>query len=178
MLSAKPLSLTRSLRLLLVLLPLSHSQAAEPVTADTVDRAALTQATLELQRDLLLAQEKLQDRERLGLALYLDITPSAKGKIQSIRISLDDQTVVQRDLTAVEQDLLTGGAMQELGVIALQPGTHVLKTTVTGSGRSVTKTLALDKSPGRDHLKITITTLLQQRSPDILYRHDTWAAIQ
>ncbi len=179
MLSANKVSLILALCLSLALLPLSHSQAADPMPGDTVlDRAALTRATLELQRDLLLAKEKYRDEERRGLALYLDIDKLARGKIESIRITLDKNTIIQQDLDAREMEMLAAGAMKRLGVIPLPRGIHVLQTTVTGGGRHVTKTVELDKSDGRDHLKITITRLLQQRTPEITYTHETWAAIK
>jgi hypothetical protein len=161
------------LSLALLVAPQSH---ADTSVDTSLDRTVLTRATLELQRDILLTKEKYHPEERLGLGIYLDLGDLAKVNIDSISITLDGVTAIQQTLDAAEMAMLMDGAMKRLGMIPLRPGSHVLKTTVKSGGRSVTKTVELDKSAGRDHLRITITSLPQQHAPDISYTHETWAA--
>lgn len=165
----------RTLILPLVLLSMAPSRADVLLSDDTLDRASLTQATLELQRDLLLAEER-HSHTLTGLALYLSVDDSIKDKIQSIGIALGGETILQQPLSPSEADMLADGGMKRLDVIALPPGRHELRATISAAGKNVTKTIDLDKSAGRDHLKISITTLPIQRTPEIVFTHEQWTA--
>jgi len=154
--------------------------ATSPCHADTTagtspDRAALTRATLELQRDLLLAEEQYRPEERFGLNIYLSLGNLAKINLDSISISIDGTTAIQQKLNESELDMLMDGAIKRLAMLPLSVGNHILQTTLQVNGRSITKTVELDKSAGRDNLKITVTRLPQQHTPDITYTHETWA---
>jgi hypothetical protein len=156
--------------------------ATSPCHADTTkagtspDRAALTRATLELQRDLLLTVEKYRPEERFGLNIYLSLDNLAKINLDSISISIDGTAAIRQELDQGELDMLMDGAMKRLAMLPLSPGKHILQTTLQVNGRSITKTVELNKSAQRDNLKITVTSLPQQHTPDITYTHETWAA--
>lgn len=157
----------------LVLLTTQLSQADS-----TSDRASLTQASLELQRDLLLVQEKLRSEERIGLSFYLDTNNLLSSEPDSISISLAGKRILTNNFDAEQLKILANGGMQKLGAIPLAAGQHEFEVQIRANNRNITKTIKLEKSAGRDNLKITITNFMQQRNPDIIFEHETWAALQ
>ena len=173
MLLTKKYFFTVALNILLVLLPAQQSQAD-----NTPDRATLTQATLELQRDLLLTQEQHLSEERIGLNIYLNTDKRLTSMPDSISISLAGKVVLKQDFDNKQFKILSHGGIQKLGAIPLTPDTHEFEIRLTANNRNITKTIKLEKSVGRDNLKITITNFLQQRNPEIIFDHETWAVAQ
>ncbi len=157
---------------LLILLPIQQSQANSSST-----RTALTQATLELQRDLLLTQEKYLT-EHVGLNFYLDTGKTATNKSDSIRISQANKLVFKRDLGNKQAKKLGGGSLQKLGAIKLAPGKHEFEITLEINSQTLSKTIKLEKHDRRDNLKLTISYRLKQRDLKVIIDHETWAAAQ
>jgi len=164
---------TLALTFLSALLPMQQSQAD-----NTANRAALTQATLELQRDILLTREKHLTEERIGLNFYLNIDQLLTKKPDSISISLAGKVVLKQDFNDEQFKILEHGGMQKLGAIELTPGKHEFQVLLRANNRNITKTIELEKSTGSDNLKITITSFMQQRNPEIIFDHETWTAVQ
>ena len=162
-----------ALTFLLALLTMQQSQAE-----NIPSRATLTQTTLELRRDLLIAQEKHLSKERTGLHFYFNINNLASSKADSISITLAGKQVLKSTFDEKLLTNLANGGMQKLGAIQLRAGKHELIIQLKSGKRNITKTIELKKSAGRDNLKITITKLLQQRTPEIIFKHETWAAVQ
>jgi len=158
----------------LLLLPAMQQSQAE----DAPSRETLTQATFELHRDLLLAQEKHLSEERTGLIFYLNINNLPSSKFDSISITLADKQVLKSTFDEKQLTTIASGGMQKLGAIQLSAGKHELIIQLKTDKRNITKTIELEKSAGRDNLKITITKLMQQRNPEIIFEHETWTAVQ
>lgn len=174
MLSTRKHIFTYALTFLSLLLAIQQSQAES-----IPDRAALTHATLELQRDLLLAREKHLGEERTGLVFYFNINNLSPDRLDSIRIiTLADKMVLSSTFDEQQLKFLDNGGMEKLGAIQLSAGKHTLKIQLKTNKRNITKTIELEKSSGRDNLKITVTNLIQQGNPEIIFDHETWAAVQ
>jgi len=173
------LLLTRKYTFIFALTFLSLLPAMQQSHAENApNRAALTQATLELHRDLLLVQEKHLAEERTGLNFYLDINNLLANKPDSISITFANKLILKSTLDEKQLTTLANGGMQKLGAIQLPAGKHKLTIQLKTGKRNITKTIELEKSVGRDNLKITITKHLQQRSPEITFKHETWTAVQ
>ncbi len=157
---------------LLMLLPMQQSQADSTST-----RTALTQATLELQRDLLLTQEKYLT-EHVGLNFYLDIDKSPTNSPDSISINQANKPVFKRDLGNKQTNSLEAGGIQKLGAIKLAPGKHEFEILLEVNGQSLSKTIKLEKHDSRDNLKLTISYRLKQHDLKVIIDHETWAAAQ
>ncbi len=166
-----------TLTFLWALLAIQKSQAE-----DIANRATLTQAALELQRDLLIAQEKHLNKERTGLHVYLNFNhkhpTSSKPGIITISINISGQQVLNRTFDMALLTNPSNNGMQNLGSIALPEGKHKLSIQFNAGKRNTTKTITLEKSTGRDNLKITITKPLQQRNPGVVFEHKKWKALQ
>lgn len=174
MLSANKPFITLGLCLALAI-PL-HVQAASDTAGD--ERAALTRATLELQRDLLLVRERVDPQYGRGLGIYLATGPLAGLTLTRIRVRVNSDTIIDRDLSSAELALLGDGAMPRLGWLALAPGKHIIEATAYGSGGSVSRRYRLEKSGGLDHLRISVSGMPLEGSLELGYRHDSWAAAQ
>ncbi len=143
----------------------------------TSTRTALTQATLELQRDLLLTQEKYLT-EHVGLNFYLDIDKSPTNRPDSIRISQANKLVFKRDLGNKQTKRLKDGGLQKLGAIKLAPGKHEFEIRLEVNGQTLIKTIKLEKHDRRDNLKLTISYRPKQRDLKVIIDHKTWTAAQ
>jgi hypothetical protein len=140
------------------------------------DRAALTQGVIELQRDLLLTRQKYLVEENRALAIYLAFDNVPKTRPDSISVSLDDKLLAEEKLNPLEIDRLDKGGMKKLVTRYLPPGEYLLKVTLKTGNSQVSKTLPLTKSDARDNVRITITTFLQQHTPEITFAQETWTA--
>ncbi len=164
---------TLTLTFFLALFAMHQSHAG-----DTTSRAALTQATLELQRDLLIAQEKHLNKERTGLHVYLNINKLTSSKPTSLSVNLANKQLLKKTFNERQLKGLANNGTQKLGSIGLSPGKHKLTIKFKTGQRTTTKTFTLEKSAGRDNLKITINKRRLQHTPEIIFKHETWAAVQ
>ena len=175
MLSVKKVLLSQTLTFFLGLLQLQPSQAADLVLKDTTtDRASLTQATLELQRDLILVQEKVLAAEKQGLAIYLDIDDPVPKKLNQFSVSLDGKAIVDIEFEQQQLDKLKSGAIQKLLVTELDSGSYELVTKLKAGSNRVTKTINLNKEAARINLKVTITNPLHDETPEIFFDYENW----
>lgn len=179
MLLVKKVFFSQMLACFLGLLLIQPSQAADLVLKDTTtDRASLTQATLELQRDLILAREKVIMAEKQGLAIYLDIDAPAPKNMDRFSVSLNDEVIVDTEFNQEQLDKLVSGAIQKLLVTELEPGTYELATKLRADGSNVTKKISLNKELNRLNFKITITNLPIKETPEIFFDYENWEPLQ
>ena len=179
MLLAKKVFHSQMLAYLLGLLLIQSSQAADLTLKDiTTDLASLTQATLELQRDLILTREKVIIAEKQGLGIYLDMDANAPKNIDAFSVSLNDETIIEFEPSSEQLDKLTSGAIQKLLVTELEPGTHKLETRLKANGSNTTKKISLDKESTRINIKITITNLPIKETPEIFFDYENWEPVQ
>lgn len=178
LLSIKKLLFIQALSFILALLTMQQGQAADLLASNSTDRAALTQEILEIQRDLLLLKEKHLAEERLGLTIYLNINTLTLNRLDSISILLDDQIIFQDKIDQKQLDMLLAGSMKKLHTHALRPGSYKLKAIMKAGGKTLSNTFTLEKSTGRDNLKIILVSSLQQRAPEIIFDHEIWPAAQ
>ncbi len=175
MLSVKKIHLDQMLVFFLGLLLLQPSQAADLILDEnTTDRASLTQATLELQRDLILAQEKILAAEKHGLAIYLDFDDPVPSGLDQLRISLDGEVIVDIEFEKQQLDKLSSGGIQKLLTTELAPGSYELVTRLKAGNKHITKTINLNKETTRVNLKVTITSLLRKQTPEIFFDYESW----
>ncbi|HHJ80037.1 MAG TPA: hypothetical protein ENJ65_00220 [Candidatus Tenderia electrophaga] len=161
---------------LMFILALSAIQQSN--AGDITSRATLTQATLELQRDLLIVREKHLKKERTGLHIYLNINNLTSSKPSSLSVNLANKQLLKKTFNEKQLKGLVNNGMQKLGSIDLPQGKHKLTIKFKTNQRTTTKTFALEKSAGRDNLKISLSKPLQQHTPEIIFKHETWAAVQ
>ncbi len=178
MLSIKKLLFIHKLIFILALFVMQQGQAADSLVNKPNDRATLTQEALEIQRDLLLLKEKHLAEEKYGLSIYLNIDTMTLKKLDSISILLDDQIIFEDKLGQELINKLQTGGMKKLYTTVLQPGNYKLKVIMKSGRKALRKTFALEKSDGRDNLKISLASSLQQRAPEITFDHETWPAAQ
>ena len=174
--STKKLSFTLAVTLLLLFG--QQGRAAGPLSDDATDRASLTQATLELERDILLLKEKYLAAEKTVLAIYLNVDNRPLTKLDSISIKLNDKDISQTSIEEKEFEILLAGGMKQLYIGALPQGSYRLKTSFQSGRKQFSNTYVLDKSAGRDNLKITLTNSVEQRNPEITYSLETWSTAQ
>jgi hypothetical protein len=74
--------------------------------------------------------------------------------------------------------MLLAGGMKKLHTHALRPGSYKLKAIIKAGGKMLSNTFILEKSTGRDNLKITLASSMQQRAPEITFDHEIWPAAQ
>lgn len=150
--------------------------AASSTWAESDTHESLAASALDLRRDLLAIEEKLQaliypDR----IDIYLDVDNLPYLTLRSINIMLDDQIIAQGELNDQQRAAFNMGGMQKLYSGPLPPGRHELKALFRGNiGQSNqhSKALPFEKKPGVDVIKITIADLLQLRRPEFVFRHD------
>jgi len=162
-----------TLTFLLALLAMHQSHAE-----DMTSRAALTQTTLELQRDLLIVREKHLNKERTGLHIYLNISNLTSSKPSSLSVNLANKRLLKKTFNERQLKSLVNNGIQKLGSIDLSQGKHKLTIKFKIGQRTTIKTVTLEKTAGRDNLKISISKRLQQHTPEIIFEHETWAAVQ
>lgn len=159
---------TPALCLMLLLTTPTQAQATE--TAPSLSE--LTKATLELRHNLLSAEEDFFRINPNTLTIYINTDNLPAGLLKEITIALDGNTIVQHSFTNDEYRALNSGAMKKIYAAPLEPGRHEIKTLVNGAAATEEQnstTLTLEKGSGHDTLKVTITSLLQKRRPELFF---------
>lgn len=144
------------------------AQAAET----PANLAELTKATLELRRNLMAVEENFFRLNPNTLTIYINTDNLPAELLKEIAITLDGKTIVQHSFTSNEYQVLSSGAMKKIYAAPIEPGQHEFKVTANGSAATEDQnntTLMLEKGPGHDTLKVTITSLMQKRRPELFF---------
>lgn len=141
-------------------------------TEPDLSLSGLTKAAIELQANLLFAEERLFQRNPDTLTLFINSDNLPARLLNELDISLDNKTVVQHLFTASESEALNNGAMKKIYSAPVEPGTHTIRVVVNGSTTNREKsstTYTMEKGRGHDTLKITVANPLQKRTPDLFF---------
>lgn len=139
----------------------------------------LTKAALELRHNLLSTEESFFRINPNTLTIYINTDNLPAAMLKEITITLDGNPIVQHRFNSDEYKALSSGAMKKIYAAALEPGRHELKIVANGAAATEAQnstTLALEKGPGHDTLKVTIASLMQKQRPELFFEHQRGGA--
>jgi hypothetical protein len=153
-------------------LALGLTTAVQAAETSTASLAELTRGALELRRNLMAAEESFFRLNQNTLTIYINTDNLPAELLKEITITLDGKAIVQHSFSSSEYQALSSGAMKKIYAAPIEPGQHELIILANGSAATEEQnstTLMLEKGPGHDTLKVTITSLMQKRRPELFF---------
>lgn len=168
------MALLKALRKIVsVFLLLGMGWAPVQASESLLNSTTLTREMLDLQKDLLRIDQKLE--ARLGddrLVIYLDMGKVPELRLDSVEIAVDGQLLVSQTITPEEARGMLQGGMKKLYVGPLAPGAHQISATLDGlfdGAYHHAKTYPFVKSPGVNTIKVSIIDVGHKQSSKLIF---------
>ena len=150
---------------------LAIAQASAQDTAPSIDAAsqALKRQALELNRDLLVLQEKTLYPAPTQLAVFVAMDLGVFFELQSVKLEIDGHEVGQHRYTPAESKALVRGGTHQLYIGNIDNGTHELVAVFGGrtAHAAVRRGLKFDfdKQPGTRLLELRVSDGESRQEP-------------
>ncbi len=168
------MALLKALRKMVsVFLFLGMCWAPVQASESSLNSTTLTRAMLDLQKDLLRIDQKLE--ARLGedrLVIYLDMGNVPELQLDSVEIAVDGELLVSQSITPEDVRGMLQGGMKKLYVGPLAPGAHQISATLEGvfdGAYHHTKAYPFEKSAGVNTIRVSIIDVGHKQSSKLVF---------
>ncbi len=149
--------------------------ASNNAHSSETDLRAIAGIILELERELLIAERKLQvPNANELLTIYIDVADIPQLQIHNIQIQLDGIPIVNADYEDPHNNAFKKGGIQKVYQKELTSGAHEVQVSFSGEMSETvidSKVYRFEKSAEAETLTITLIDILRTQEPELIFHY-------